>query len=806
AAMQCVVLMALSFAAQGWGRLPADYVIGGLFQIHMEAQSDCFSADGYQHFQAMRFAMAEINNSTSLLPNVSLGYEVFDDCQINIDTLASFAFTRAPRCSHHPAVAAVIGPWQSQSAIITATILGLDLIPQISYGATVELLSDKRSFPSFFRTIPSEETQIDAILLLIRRFQWNWISVIGSSNQYGVNGKLKVIAGALANGICVAFQGTIPEHGLDSEREIAEIVGNIMHSRANAVVVFSEIVSAELFFRVAVGRNVTGKVWILSEDVSLQRLLSDIPNIWKIGTFLGIGVKRGQTDAGYMQFVQEAVYENLRYSELQNVSRASGDLTCGPINHRNLSIPSESLRLVLGYLDWRVAFNVYTAVYAVAHALHQLLQCNTGECNRSTEVYPWQALHAVRFSLHNTSVYFDRNGNPPMGYDIIHWAWNNQSVSFRVIGTYTSSPRELHIDETAILWHSEGNTQIPTSNCSNECEPGQFKEIVGFKACCFTCKDCPAGTFQNQSGLYEPSQWSTTRSVVCHNRTLLYLSWGSNISIALGALSGAGILLIAGIAALFVANLDTPVVRAAGGRLCLLVLASLACVYGSACLSIGKPNAAVCRVRQLVFGVSFTLCLSCLLVRSFQLVCIFKLATRLPRAYDYWVKYGGQYVFIAASTAVQFVFCLIWLLCDPGKMQPNYSFSETKMLLECANSTLLYVLLSNVGLVLLSLLCFSLAYWSKDLPKNYNEAKAISLSMALCLLAWTLWLLVLFSTSASFAVVGEASAILLCSYAITGGYFLPKCYVILFKPQHNTTAFFQTCIQAYTRSRSALDP
>uniref|UniRef100_UPI00398EC833 taste receptor type 1 member 1-like n=1 Tax=Pristiophorus japonicus TaxID=55135 RepID=UPI00398EC833 len=849
-------------------KLPGDYIIGGFFQIHVESQPNrsklevptCkrFSDNGYIYFQTMRFAVEEINNLSSLLPNVTLGYEIFDDCEPFIDIQGAFTFVSRPpekavekaQCEHRyqPVVTAVIGPITSDAAIITANILSLFDVPQISFAASSEELSDKTQFPTFMRTIPNDESQIEAIVLLIQKFWWNWITVVGSENDYGENGKVKVISSATEVGICVASRGTIPAQVSGSMQNIVDIIDNIIDKRVNVVVVFADAQNAEHFFRVVVAMNITGKVWILSEAASVKRMLSEIPNIERIGTVLGIAAKQGKMP-GYEEFVLRDittdVHQMVKYSDLQAQRRDSPDGSCMATCNEYVPCTSDSVRSLLQHSEWRVEFNVYSAVYAVAHALHQLLQCGSGECKKEG-VYPWQdikgygakvvseaeiqinpdlidwqngleglnvpmlllqTLKRVNFSLNDRPIYFDENGNPPTGYDIIHWDWQNETVSFKVIGSYKPNPGQLQIDKSLIKWNLQEG-KIPTSNCSSECVPGQIKITVGFQPCCFICKDCVEGTFQNES-VCAPcnlSQWSPSKSTVCHDRSAVYLKWDESVSIVLALIAGIGLLLKVLISAIFVIYLNTPVVKAAGGKLCFVLLLALAFSCGSVYFYIGEPNNGICIARKLIFMVSYTTCLACVLVRSFQLVVIFKMATKLPKAYDYWVKYNGQYVFVFINTVFELFICSIWIFSEVPVFERNYNISKTEVILMCGFENLLFDFLSLIGLISHSLLCFVFAYLGKNLPKNYNEAKYIAFSMALVLISWTFLILVILSSSNSYIPAIVAALILVNSYSITVGYFFPKCYIILFKSQHNTTAFFQTCIQEYTRNRDAQPP
>lgn len=64
---------------------------------------------------------------------------------------------------------------------------------------------------------------------------------------------------------------------------------------------------------------------------------------------------------------------------------------------------------------------------------------------------------------------------------------------------------------------------------------------------------------------------------------------------------------------------------------------------------VGQPAFFMCLGRQTLFALCFTVCISCVTVRSFQIVRVFKMARRLPRAHGYWVRYHGPCVFVAGN-------------------------------------------------------------------------------------------------------------------------------------------------------------
>ncbi len=91
-------------------------------------------------FQVMRFAIEEINNSTTLLPNVSLGYEIFDHCTDTKKFPSVFSFISKNGSikpkenfnNYQPKVIALTGPYGSTSTIAIAPFITMDVIPLVN--------------------------------------------------------------------------------------------------------------------------------------------------------------------------------------------------------------------------------------------------------------------------------------------------------------------------------------------------------------------------------------------------------------------------------------------------------------------------------------------------------------------------------------------------------------------------------------------------------------------------------------------------------------------------------------------------
>ncbi|KAM9299297.1 taste receptor type 1 member 1-like [Gastrophryne carolinensis] len=775
---------------------------------HEKEMPDPFNSHGYHLLQGMRMAIAEINNSSELLPNVTLGYQLFDTCSDSANiygtlmslTQGSQSFIKMQNnlTDYQPQAIAMVGPSSSSLASVTASILGKFLIPQISYSASMELLSQKKTYPSFLRTIPSDKLQVEAMLNLLQRFNWTWVAILGSDDDYGRQGSQTLSTLATNSGICVPYQGLIPYS--TNGTNLKKMVASIVQTRVNVTVVFADYLNARTFFQEVVNAGVTNHVWIASESWSVDPIIASLPNIMRIGSVLGVSVAN--------VYFPELLQFEIDYVTSPKTKDACGDgcnqacTYCQSFTLQNMSIPT--------LFDMSATFDVYSAVYAIAHGLHELLNCGSGQCRNGT-YYPWQLLEQVKkvnFSLYNKPIYFDSNGDPATGYDIVMWAWDGDAPNFRVIGTYSKTTQRLQLDG-GLQWHTKDNT-VPVSACSKECDVGERRVQTGFYVCCFYCIPCPKMSYVNTSDPYtcqscESDQWSPIRSEICFERTTEYLTWTEPSSIMLLSIVTLMLLVISFMAAIFMKNLNTPVVKSAGGKMCLVMLLSLAVSCSTLYCYFGKPGVVTCMVRQPIFAVSFTICFSCIVTHSFQIVCIFKMAVHMPRIYNMWMKKNGSNVFIIIATALQVLISVAWIVVKPPRPIKDYSTFSDQIILKCSEMGSLGSIAEILYIGFLCVVCFIFCYMGKDLPENYNEAKFISFSLLVYVFSWIGFFTTYIVYQGKYIVAVNVGSILLGVLGVLVGYFTPKCYIILFRPELNTAEHFKTAIQSYTMKRLSQD-
>lgn len=293
------------------------------------------------------------------------------------------------------------------------------------------------------------------------------------------------------------------------------------------------------------------------------------------------------------------------------------------------------------------------------------------------------------------------------------------------------------------------------------------------------------------------TEWSPKGSSSCVSKQLLFFSWQDIFALVLLAFSALGILLCLLTSALFLCKRHTPVVKAAGGPLSQAILFSLVVSYVSAVLFVGRPGSLQCKARQVLFGISFTLCVSCILVKTLQILLAFQFN---PGLQDALRKIYRPYAIVTACVGLQTVICVCWLVLqspyDDTIRQP------TTLLQHCHENSYVAFGVMLGYIALLAFICFVCAFKGRKLPQQYNEAKFITFSMLLYLISWLLFVPVYVTTSGVYLPAVEMVVILISNYGILGSHFFPKCYIIFFKKEQNTSSAFRETLYEYSSRQS----
>ncbi|XP_064159293.1 extracellular calcium-sensing receptor-like [Anguilla rostrata] len=802
-----------------------DINIGGVFSMHhipldttikFEAKPEPLrcSRVNFREFrvaQTMIFAIEEINNRTDLLPGVSLGYKIYDTCisaafsiQSAMALMNGYEETLTDTsCSTPAVVQAIIGDSVSTNTMAIAATVGLFQIPVISHFATCACLSNRKEFPTFFRTIPSDYYQSRALAQLVKHFGWTWIGAVRSDSDYGNNGMATFIKAAQQEGICIEYSEKF--YRTESDK-LLKVVDVIRRGTAKVIVAFLGQGEMNKLLEQLTLQNITGLQMVGSEGWITASSAVTPTSFRILGGSIGFAVPKGKIN-GFKEFLLK-----LHPSKYPNntvvIDFWENAFQCSLINENNLPQMnpckgSESLtELENEYTDvseLRISSNVYKAVYAVANSLHGLLACTPHQgCANRMKTQPWQVLKAlkeVNFTLGTgEKVFFDSNGDPVARYEVVNWQLGPDSeVEFKMVGYYDASlpPGQQFVMSPVTMVWAGGQKQKPRSVCSESCPPGTRKAVQrGRPVCCYDCVPCAEGEISNVTDSNNCIQcteeyWSNAKRDQCVSKVVEFLSFHEIMGILLVMFSIFGACITAFVAVLFFIKKDTPIVKANNSELSFLLLFSLKLCFLCSLTFIGRPSEWSCMLRHTAFGITFVLCISCVLGKTIVVLMAFR-ATLPGSNVMKWFGPLQQRLSVLAFTHIQVLICVLWLTISPPFPNKNMKHYKEKIILECdvGSAVGFWAVLGYIGL--LSVLCFILAFLARKLPDNFNEAKYITFSMLIFCAVWITFIPAYVSSPGKFTVAVEIFAILASSFGLLFCIFLPKCYIILFRPEQNT--------------------
>ncbi|XP_048372613.1 vomeronasal type-2 receptor 26-like [Sphaerodactylus townsendi] len=713
-----------------------------------------FMPQNYQHILALAFAVKEINENPHILPNLTLGFHIYD--------------------SH--------------------------LNPKLTYRAALQHISPRNRFVPNYRChiqdnvqavledINSDDSQIVQDLFSIYKIPQS--DMVG--NDY-MKGYLKSFSelyekmmGSTAN--IIIFKGQ---------------TRTFLNARGM-------IELAQIKYMVAKPK---GKVWIvtvhmdlktyhdkLSRDVQIfHGMISVSLHLNELQGFQDFFKSRKPSTAEGDLFLKDFWSYTFRCafpdSVMGNVHQANctGDETLKDLPAFEVSMTGHS-------------YNIYNAVYAVAYALHAMHSSKVqakmqGETRKLTIHQPWQLHHFLRCVSFNNSagdqISFDHNGELIAGLDIINWVtFPNQSfVRVKVGKIHAQAPLQqaLQLDEESMVWHPRFHQVRPVSLCSENCSPGyRMTKREGEPFCCYNCSQCPEGTISDHQDMPDCFQCSVGHfphkdQKCCIPKMISFLSYEEPL--------GAGLILVAltlslitlFVLGIFIKHHSTPIVKANNSKLTYTLLNSLLLCFLCALLFIGKPGKIMCLLRQTAFGIIFSIAVSSVLAKTITVIVAF-MATKPGSRMRKWVGKRLSVSIVLSCCLIQVGICIIWLVKSPPFPDVDMHSMTEEVVLECndASPTMFYCVLGYMGL--LASVSFLVAFIARKLPDSFNEAKFITFSMLIFCTVWLSFVPAYLSIKGKYMVAVEIFSILASSAGLLGFIFFPKCFIIVLRPELNHRA------------------
>ncbi|XP_032094559.1 vomeronasal type-2 receptor 26-like [Thamnophis elegans] len=746
----------------------------------------------YQHILSLAFAVKEINENPQILPNLTLGSHIYNSNFIASGTYhASMEVFSTQgklipnyKCETENNLVSVIGGPNSEVCIHMAAILSIYKIPQFTYGSASEM-NRKSQAIFYYQMFPDVHRQYKGILQLLLHFQWTWIGILYDNDNNGERFVEDALPMFSERGICFDYIEKFPvmTSVSDIDKMVAEGINQyhaIIKSIANVSIVYGEI-ETMVFFRMFstlstyedVSIMAKGRVYIMTAQMeftsfpfqkkegidllhgalSLAVHSKEVP---RFPEFLRLINSSFDGEDGFIQrFWEEAFGCFFLESSIDREGRVSctGEekLETLPASIFEMSMTSHS-------------YSVYNAVYAVAYALHNMLSFQLKKTESVHKAihsllaqHLWELNHFLKIISFNNSVgetvFFNQNGEVETAFDNINWT-------------------------------------KPISLCNDHCHPGYRKaKKEGKPFCCYDCLPCPTEKISNQKDMdncfpCSLDHYSNKERNFCLPKYVTFLSYeemlGNIFTSFILTFSIITILLLW----LFIKNKDTPIVKANNETLTYILLISLLLSFLCALLFIGQPRQWTCLLRQVTFGIIFSVAVSSILAKTIIVILAF-MATKPGSRIRKWMgKKLGLSVVLSCSFT-QTIICTIWLSNSPPFLDVDMHSLPKEMILICneGSTVTFYCVLGFMGI--LAIISFLVAFLVRKLPDTFNEAKFITFSMLVFCIVWLSFVPTYLSTKEKYVVAVEIFSILCSSGGLLAFIFFPKCYIILVRPDLN---------------------
>uniref|UniRef100_A0A8C7C8D1 Glutamate metabotropic receptor 7 n=1 Tax=Oncorhynchus kisutch TaxID=8019 RepID=A0A8C7C8D1_ONCKI len=445
---------------------------------------------------------------------------------------------------------------------------------------------------------------------------------------------------------------------------------------------------------------------------------------------------------------------------------------------------------------------VIDAVYAMAHALHNMQRdlCPdiSGICPDMDLAGGKKLLKYIRSVTFNgsagTSVNFNRNGDAPGRYDLFQYQINNNSSpGYKNIGQWTET-LQLNIED--MQW-PDGQTEIPSSVCSQPCKTGQRKKAVKGMPCCWHCEPCDGYQYQydeTSCKLCSYSMMPNPNRTACQPIPIVKLEWHSPWAVIPVFLAMLGIIATIFVMATFIRYNDTPIVRASGRELSYVLLTGIFLCYIITFVMIAKPDVAICSFRRIFLGLGMCISYAALLTKTNRIYRIFeegKTSVTAPRL----ISPTSQLAITSSLISAQLLGVFVWFGVDPPNTiidydeQKTFNSDQARGVLKC-DITDLQIICSLGYSILLMVTCTVYAIKTRGVPENFNEAKPIGFTMYTTCIVWLAFIPIFFGTAQSAEKLYIQTTTLCISMNLSasvalGMLYIPKVYVIIFHPELN---------------------
>ncbi|XP_072037386.1 metabotropic glutamate receptor 3-like [Amphiura filiformis] len=504
----------------------------------------------------MVFTIERVNANITLLPNISIGFDIYDSCSYDavalqaslqmvplvvstsvsvvsrsgsvvttsasvVNTSASVAGTSTFVCNvseEAPAVIGMVGAQRSSSTMQAALVLGRYQIPQVSFLSTSDELSNVDRYPYFLRTVAPDRFQVRVMIDILRHFGWKYVSFLNSDDSFGKSAQRAFRQQAEELDICLGIVRTISLYAdhVTYDQVIFDLL-NKSTTKTTVVLLFAQLETVYGILSAATRANAYRSfIWIGGDGWGNYNDLEGVQDYINaaIGAFTVAPLS--QTLPDYDAHFNTKVQDHHNNPWLEEFWTEYGNCSVNSsYGDEGISIgwcdpPTSSVHETL-VMDSTLAF-----VYALDRMHRDKCRNSTisGVCDelrnalRSAEALDY-LLQTEFDSPANGRIKFNEAGDGGGKYAVFNLQWKKDTnqYAFVRVGTWdgSASDGEALTLEMVIPWYLQESqrfdtgTGFPKSICSEACELGYKTSFSSENPCCWTCTKCQSHerTFMN---------------------------------------------------------------------------------------------------------------------------------------------------------------------------------------------------------------------------------------------------------------------------------------------------------------------
>ena len=698
-----------------------DYNYGILMSFTADGKCEEVTGSGLLKVLGVKYAIKQINENPSLLKDIKIGYQFHDNClnlpismwhgirivnkYRNQQCYADSHTTCTDSYDTGTQVVGIIGAYFSFTTVSLASLFGLHSIPMISADASIPLLSKKTTYHSFFRTTSPDTYTIQAMIDVMKYFNWTYIFAVGSDDDYGKLAINELKHLAAKNNICITGDVYLPFETEETKNVALSISKEIeSNSEATVVVMFTYAIDNGEFIIKEADQLGLSRIWLTSDAWNPDALYTSYIPLKQLQNIITVSLKHGTTPKSFIKYINESINRDFNCNIWLNnyienifnckINRSTNeDLigeNCNETSCITCKVTKETvLQKVLNESPEQVN-KLIDAIYAMTYGLNSL--CSGNE-NCKPSVKPnnlTDAIKLVKFTnQRNETFEFDTNGDPKFSsFSIEQPQFINNKTKFVQIGKWTQG--KLSISDSLIAWPEWTSFNPPRSTCSDDCLPGQFR--IGRQGCCWACQLCETGTYSDtinaDTCLSCPEGHYTDDAKSCKKTEITYLRYSDAIAITtLILISFGAILVVSSIIIFFKINQNNNIMKSKAVKI-IVAITLLIATFMYPIFHIVEPTAVICDTQNVYFYLIVTIYNSLLFAKN---PSVSHFITK--RLHKNMKVITTQMLVVVAIVVFQIALIILLLLKEANQIEIDQT-DQAKYLVKCVHKFSSYRLLA----------------------------------------------------------------------------------------------------------------